>query len=95
MMSPPPLLSLLLTLSLTVLLLRPLRGCPPVSSGSEENRGCRVPCLDDGSKSCGCADDLCPEPAAKGQDNNRRWAVYEVSERVSGGKKAGGGKKRK
>ncbi len=53
----------------------------------EEDEGCHVPCTDDQSKSCGCADSLCPNPTAPGEEHNRRWAVYEL--KGKGGKAAG------
>jgi hypothetical protein len=68
-------------------------GC--VCRPNSESRGCFMPCLDDGTKACGCADSLCPDPTPRGQEHNRQWAVYEiVAPRggKSGGKKAGGKK---
>lgn len=44
----------------------------------KNNGGCERACNDDRSKSCGCVDNLCSESKPAGQDNNRRWAVYEV-----------------
>jgi dolichyl-diphosphooligosaccharide--protein glycosyltransferase len=41
--------------------------------------GCDRPCLDDNTKSCGCADAGCEEAGSrpgKGEEHNRRWAVY-------------------
>jgi dolichyl-diphosphooligosaccharide--protein glycosyltransferase len=43
-----------------------------------ENDGCRRGCIDDESYPCGCADNACDGPIPPGEDNNRRWAVYEV-----------------
>ena len=40
--------------------------------------GCERPCDDLDSKTCGCVDDLCTGPKPKGEEHNRRWAVYEV-----------------
>lgn len=40
--------------------------------------GCERPCDDLDTKTCGCVDDLCTGPKPKGEEHNRRWAVYEV-----------------
>lgn len=40
--------------------------------------GCERPCADSESKVCGCMDDGCSGPTPKGEEHNRRWAVYEV-----------------
>lgn len=40
--------------------------------------GCERPCLDDDDKVCGCIDQFCTGPIPKGEDNNRRWAVYKL-----------------
>jgi dolichyl-diphosphooligosaccharide---protein glycosyltransferase len=42
--------------------------------------GCTRPCLDSQEHYCGCADGGCDDAAVqrgKGQEHNRRWAVYE------------------
>ena len=41
------------------------------------NRGC-VPIV---TETCGCMDAACSGDTPKGEDNNRRWAVYEVIKR--------------
>lgn len=41
--------------------------------------GCERACLDTESKSCGCIDGACDGPTPKGEEHNRRWAVYEVT----------------
>jgi dolichyl-diphosphooligosaccharide---protein glycosyltransferase len=48
------------------------------SRGSMQGGGCERPCLDLDYKACGCADAACTGPIPKGEDNNRRWTVYEV-----------------
>lgn len=40
--------------------------------------GCDRPCLDLENKVCGCMDGGCTGPIPKGEEHNRRWAVYEV-----------------
>lgn len=40
--------------------------------------GCERPCLDIPDKFCGCIDYECTGPVPKGEEHNRRWAVYEV-----------------
>lgn len=40
--------------------------------------GCERPCLDDANAACGCSDAACTGPKPEGEDNNRRWMVYEV-----------------
>lgn len=40
--------------------------------------GCDRPCLDLENKVCGCMDGACTGPIPKGEEHNRRWAVYEV-----------------
>lgn len=42
------------------------------------NTGCERPCLDQESKVCGCIDSACTGPTPRGEEHNRRWAVYEV-----------------
>lgn len=42
--------------------------------------GCQRPCMDSQSHVCGCADGGCADQGVspgKGQEHNRRWAVYE------------------
>lgn len=65
---------------------------PPTATKSG-SPGCQAPCMDDQSKYCGCADSLCNEPTPAGQDNNRRWAVYELVPKNA--KSGGTGKKKK
>ena len=43
-----------------------------------QGEGCERPCVDLESKVCGCIDAACTGPLPKGEENNRRWAVYEV-----------------
>jgi len=53
----------------------------PRRSKSTEDEGCDVPCSDMEDYRCGCADEMCAEagaPAVAGEDNQRRWVVYEV-----------------
>ena len=40
--------------------------------------GCERPCADLENKVCGCTDAACTGPIPKGEEHNRRWAVYEV-----------------
>ena len=40
--------------------------------------GCQRGCADDASKPCGCVDGLCQAAIPRGEEHNRRWAVYEV-----------------
>lgn len=66
----------------------------PLEDFNSESSGCEMPCVDDASKPCGCADSLCTEPAAPGVEHNRQWAVYQVqAPKASGGKKGGARKK--
>ncbi|ETV91205.1 hypothetical protein H310_14082 [Aphanomyces invadans] len=44
----------------------------------KHSKDCERPCLDDGSKACGCMDGACTEPKMDGEEHNRRWIVYEV-----------------
>jgi len=56
-------------------------GKPPKLSDS----GCDQPCLDNDAYKCGCADELCGGlKPAKGEDNVRRWAIYEVTDKKKG-----------
>lgn len=50
-----------------------------------------MPCADDNTKACGCADYLCPEPPAPGVEHNRQWVVYEVVQPKGKGKAASSG----
>jgi dolichyl-diphosphooligosaccharide--protein glycosyltransferase len=54
------------------------------SRGMMNSGGCERPCLDDESKVCGCTDTACTGPIPRGEEHNRRWAVYEV---LSAGRK--------
>jgi dolichyl-diphosphooligosaccharide--protein glycosyltransferase len=47
--------------------------------GNMNGGGCERPCDDQENKVCGCVDDLCTGPKPKGEEHNRRWAVYEVT----------------
>jgi len=49
---------------------------------------CNHPCLDQDDYKCGCADELCRGlKAVKGEDNVRRWSVYEVVDKKKKAKK--------
>mmetsp|Transcript_6717 Transcript_6717/g.6028 ORF Transcript_6717/g.6028 Transcript_6717/m.6028 type:complete len:191 (-) Transcript_6717:12-584(-) len=48
------------------------------SRGTLQGGGCDRPCLDLENKFCGCMDMACTGPIPKGEEHNRRWAVYEV-----------------
>ncbi len=48
------------------------------SKGMMQGGGCEKPCADVKEKVCGCMDDTCSGPIPRGEENNRRWAVYEV-----------------
>ena len=48
------------------------------SRGTMQGGGCERPCLDLQNKVCGCIDSACTGPIPKGEEHNRRWAVYEV-----------------
>ncbi len=39
---------------------------------------CERPCNDLEDKFCGCADQFCAEGKPRGEEHNRRWAVYEI-----------------
>jgi len=47
--------------------------------GSMSGGGCERPCMDQESKTCGCIDSMCDGPKPRGEEHNRRWAVYEVA----------------
>lgn len=49
------------------------------SKGQLNTGGCDRPCVDIESKSCGCMDYACTGPTPKGEEHNRRWAVYEIT----------------
>ena len=40
--------------------------------------GCERTCLDTPERTCGCIDDACTGKLPKGEENNRRWVVYEM-----------------
>lgn len=42
------------------------------------NEDCDRPCSDDSKFKCGCADQSCRSQIPDGEDNNRRWFVYEI-----------------
>jgi len=48
------------------------------SKGTQQGGGCDRPCLDIETKYCGCMDVACTGPNPKGEEHNRRWAVYEL-----------------
>jgi len=48
------------------------------TKGKMKGGGCDRPCLDDEERSCGCMDDACTGKTPKGEEHNRRWAVYEI-----------------
>ena len=48
------------------------------SRGQMQGGGCERPCADLETKACGCMDSACTGPIPKGEEHNRRWAVYEV-----------------
>ena len=51
----------------------------PKKSMGVDDEGCDGACLDRDDYTCGCADALCGGvPKGKGEDNLRRWMVYEV-----------------
>ena len=72
---------------------------PDMSQALDVDDGCDAPCLDIDQFSCGCADAVCREhdaKPAKGEDNARRWVVYEVPQEIIEAAAArGGGGKRK
>lgn len=49
------------------------------SKGTLNTGGCERPCLDFESKVCGCMDGACTGPIPKGEEHNRRWAVYKLT----------------
>jgi len=54
---------------------------PKRSKSIDFDDGCDMPCVDSEQFSCGCADAVCSAAgvdAVKGEDNARRWLVYEV-----------------
>ena len=69
-------------------LMRPIN--PKDSQG-----GCERPCEDDVGLFCGCADNACTGPLPKGEQFNRRWAVYELKTTAKKGGKGKRGKKAK
>jgi len=48
------------------------------SRGTMQGGGCERPCQDLENKVCGCIDAACTGPLPKGEEHNRRWAVYEL-----------------
>lgn len=46
--------------------------------GFVNSGGCERPCADLEDKPCGCMDGACTGPIPKGEEHNRRWAVYEM-----------------
>lgn len=40
--------------------------------------GCERTCIDTPDKVCGCIDGDCTSPKPKGEEHNRRWAVYAL-----------------
>lgn len=48
------------------------------SKGTMQGGGCERPCVDLENKVCGCIDTACTGPTPKGEEHNRRWAVYEL-----------------
>mmetsp|Transcript_10732 Transcript_10732/g.16278 ORF Transcript_10732/g.16278 Transcript_10732/m.16278 type:complete len:836 (-) Transcript_10732:74-2581(-) len=55
------------------------KGKRGASKGDTTGGGCERPCEDTSNRVCGCADAACSGPVPAGEDNNRRWAVYEIS----------------
>jgi dolichyl-diphosphooligosaccharide--protein glycosyltransferase len=52
---------------------------PPGKAGKMSDRGCKKPCEDGPRYKCGCADAMCGTiGAVAGEENVRRWVVYEV-----------------
>lgn len=43
-----------------------------------KGEGCERKCVDYESRKCGCVDTHCTGPTPQGENNNRRWAVYEI-----------------
>jgi len=48
------------------------------SKPTAKSDSCERPCNDLEDKFCGCADQFCSERTPKGEEHNRRWAVYEI-----------------
>ena len=46
--------------------------------GAMQGGGCERECTDISNKACGCVDSACTGPTPRGEEHNRRWAVYEV-----------------
>lgn len=63
----------------------------PITDPEASGGGCDRACLDDKDYACGCSDAACTESPDPGDDNVRRWAVYEVVAEGSGGSGSGGG----
>jgi len=71
---------------------------PDMSTALDVDDGCDAPCSDIDSFSCGCADAVCRENDAgpvRGEQNARRWVVYEVPLEFMEAAAARGGGKRK
>jgi len=73
---------------------------PDEAGALDPDEGCDAPCEDIESFGCGCADLVCKEHGAAripGEDNARRWTVYEVPKSLiksgRGSSKKKGGKK--
>jgi len=61
-------------------------GTPDPSGEVEFDDGCDMPCADSESLSCGCGDEVCAGAGAQplpGENNARRWVVYEVPPEVA------------
>ena len=48
------------------------------SRGNTKGGGCERKCTDVDTYSCGCIDTACTGPIPRGEEHNRRWAVYQV-----------------
>jgi dolichyl-diphosphooligosaccharide---protein glycosyltransferase len=46
--------------------------------GFLQGGGCERPCTDLEDTVCGCIDGACTGPVPRGEEHNRRWAVYEM-----------------
>ena len=59
----------------------------PKKSGEVDfDDGCDMPCSDSETFACGCADEMCAAAGARaleGEDNSRRWVVYEIPPEVA------------
>lgn len=80
---------------------------PKMDAALDADDGCEAPCMDIEQYGCGCADAVCRENGARparGEENARRWVVYEVpaefmeaatAAAAKRGGSGGGGAKRK